>query len=488
MAAKLCPSCGATTLPGGRFCRVCGALLKRSDAPADGGGGVSPGARTVPLSNEARPTKGMGTEDPHGPVTNTSKVKRAEMDELLRNPHSAERLYTDGANESKIAPDDIHRSAPPTNELTPPPETPAQTIDIPAAAAVTPPKQTRPGARTRRVWPVIVGLLAIMALTAGLIVFLNARRNEPVFSNTSNAPPPPVDDRKRLVDEQLAEASALLAAGQTSEAIARLRSAIELDPMNAEARVLLGQALEKSGDHQAAMEEYRIATRNDQNHAEAWRGLASAQLAERLFKDSAESYRRLIALKGEAEVDDNTWLDYAQALLLAGQTEEARAIYQRVAASGQPDSASKAKQELAQLTLLPSANANTNVNTQPSPRDPHVDQTENNNAAAQPTPTPQPTPSAPATPTPSPTAQPTPAPTTTPANDNRAPVTDADAYYERGMNIIRGRDLKSLPRAELLQALEYFQRARGGTRRAESARYIQLLGREYDRRKNQSLP
>jgi tetratricopeptide (TPR) repeat protein len=490
MAAKLCPSCGATTLPGGRFCRVCGAPLKRPDAPADGGGGVSPGARTVPLSNEARPTKGMGTEDPHGPVINTSKVKRAEMDEMLRRPpRPVERVSADLADESKTTADDIHRSAPPTNELTPPPEAPSQTREIPApAAAATSSKQARAGARTRRLWPVIVGLLVFMALAAGLIVFLNARRSEPVFSNTSNAPPPaPVDDRKRLVDEQLAEAMALLAAGQTTEAIARLRSVIELDPLNAEARVRLGEALEKSGDRQAAMEEYRIATRNDQNHAEAWRSLASAQLAEGLFKDSAESYRRLIALKGEAEVDDNTWLDYAQALILAGHTEEARAIYQRVAASSQPDAASKAKQQLAQLPLMPSANANANANTQATPRDPRADQTENHNAPAQPTP-PQPTPSAPAAPTPSPTVQPTPAPQPTPANDNRAPVTDADAYYERGMNIVRGRDLKALPRAELLQALEYFQRALGGTRRAEAARQIQILGREYDRRKNQSLP
>lgn len=485
MAAKLCPSCGATTLPGGRFCRVCGALLKRSGEPADGGGGVSPGARTVPLTDETRPIKGVGTDDPHGPVSNTAKVKRAEMDELLRRPQRpAERVSTRGGADgsSKAAADDIHRSAPPTNELKPLPEALTETMPAPAAAdAPAPPaNQPRPSARTRRTWPVVVGLLSFIVLAAGLVIFLAARRSEPVFSNTSNAPTaPPVDDRKKLVDEQLAEAAALLAAGQTSEAIARLRSAIELDPTNAEARVRLGEALEKSGERQAAMEEYRIATRNDQNHAEAWRALASAQLAEGLFNESVESYRRLIALKGETEVDESTWLDYAQALLLAGQTEDARLIYQRLAASGSPDSASKAKRQLAQLPLLPSANVN--ANTQASPRDPRLDQTENRNTDAPP----QPTPSAPATPAPS--AQPVPTPPAQ-TNDNRAPVTNADAYYDQGLNIIRGRDLKTLPRAELLQALEFFQRAQSGTRRAEAARYIQLLGREYDRRKKQSLP
>jgi hypothetical protein len=188
----------------------------------------------------------------------------------------------------------------------------------------------------------------------------------------------------------------------------------------------------------------------------------------------------LIALKSEAEVDESTWLDYAQALLLAGQTEEARTIYQRLAASGSPDSAIKAKRQLAQLPLLPSANAN--ANTQATPRDPRLDQTENRNTEAPP---PQPTPSTPATPAPS--AQPSPTPSA-PANSNNNQVTQADEYYDRGMEIISKSDLKSLPRAQLLQALEYFQRAQNGTRRAEATRHIQQLGREYDRRKKQSLP
>jgi tetratricopeptide (TPR) repeat protein len=479
MAAKLCPSCGATTLPGGRFCRVCGALLKRGSEPTDGGGAVSPGARTIPLNNEARPTRGMGTDDPHGPVTNTSKVKRAEMDDLLRRPRVERGVSADGADGSQAANEDIHRSAPPTNELAPLPKTQAETLQLPAAAAVPPVKQTRPVARTRRMWPAIVGLLLALALVAGLVLFLSTRRrSEPSSANASNAPPPPVSDQKKLVEDQLAEAAALLAAGQTSEAIARLRSVIELDPTNAEAHMRLGEALEKSGERQAAMEEYRISTLNDQNHAEAWRALASAQLAEGLFNDSAESYRRLIALKGETEVDDDTWLDYAQALLLAGHTEEARAIYQRLAASGSPDSVSRAKRQLAQLPLLPSANAN----AQPS-RDPRVAQTETGNVEA--SPPPLPTPSAP--PTPAPSAQPTPT-APTPTNKNSAPVTEADSYYDLGLNIIRGRDLKTLPRAELLQALGYFQRAQNGTRRADATRYVQQLGREYDRRKKQALP
>lgn len=487
--AKLCPGCGATPVAGARFCRVCGALLKRSGEPADGdGGAVSPGARTIPLTNEARPTRGM-TDDPHAPVTNTSKVKRAEMDDLLRRPRAAEPVQTHRADRLKAAADDIHRSAPPTNELKLPPEIPTETMPTIPALVAPSRIQTKPIARTRRRWPVIlIGLLLFVALVAGLFVLLSSRQRElPVASNTGNAPEPTTANQKRQVDELVAEAEALLAAGQTGEATARLRTAIELDPANAAAHLRLGEALEKSGERQAAMEEYRLVTRNDPNNAEAWRALASAQLAESLFNDSAESYRRFIALKAETEVDDGTWLDYAQALLLAGQTDAARTIYQRLVLSPSPDTAGKAKRQLAQLPSLPSTVDNTNANAQASPRDQRFNQTENSNADAPP-PLQQPSPST-AQPTPQlqqPGAQPTPA--HTPTNDNRAPVTSADSYYDLGMKIVRGRDLKSIPRAELLQALEYFQRAQSGTRRDEAARYVQQLGREYDRRKRQSLP
>src|SRR2546423_1120251 len=119
--AKLCPGCGATTLPEARFCRVCGMLLKRPGGPADGGGGVTPGAKTVPLDGEGRPTKGIAADDQQGPVTNTSKVKRAEMDELLRRPLPKEYAPTQVDNVSKTAPDRLHASGPSTNELKSPP-------------------------------------------------------------------------------------------------------------------------------------------------------------------------------------------------------------------------------------------------------------------------------------------------------------------------------------------------------------------------------
>lgn len=62
---------------------------------------------------------------------------------------------------------------------------------------------------------------------------------------------------------------------------------------------------------------------------------------------------------------------------------------------------------------------------------------------------------------------------------------DADAPYQRAYNAVNGRDLKKLSQAELITALIEFQKAaRSGTHQEQARRYADLLGKEYDRRKN----
>jgi tetratricopeptide (TPR) repeat protein len=463
-------------VPEARFCRVCGTRFNKLEQPGEGGP-VSPRGQTIPLSNEGRNTKGMG-EDPLAPVSNTARVKRAEMEDLLRSPRlsRAPDQESDGA---KVASDrlqnsarstaieDIHRSAPPTNELTPPPGTPV---------AATPAEPSPSSRRMGRVLLVAGGLLLVLALVGGGLALFSSRRSTP--SEAGSPPQPPNNDEKRSVNEQLAEAETLMASGKTSEAIALLQSVVRLDPENAEAHRRLGEALEKSGERREAIEEYRIATQNDESNQALWRALASAQFAEGLFNDAVESYRRLVALMGETGVDDQTRLDYAEALLLAGRTEEARAMYQKVSTSASQELARKAKEHLAQLPPPPGSSPA--ASTQPS-RDSRTDLAQNGGPQT----APQPSPSA--SPQPSPTVQPTPA-ASTPATNDSAAQNDPDAYYNRGLNIISGRDLKSIPRAELLQALEYFQRAQtssSGPHRAQASRYVEQLGREYDRRKKQ---
>src|SRR5687768_6773107 len=80
---KACPGCGAATVPEARFCRLCGAPLTLA-RPLNADAHVSPLAQTIPLTGEARSTDGLGPEEGHRSAPNTSKVGRAEMEDLLR--------------------------------------------------------------------------------------------------------------------------------------------------------------------------------------------------------------------------------------------------------------------------------------------------------------------------------------------------------------------------------------------------------------------
>lgn len=61
---------------------------------------------------------------------------------------------------------------------------------------------------------------------------------------------------------------------------------------------------------------------------------------------------------------------------------------------------------------------------------------------------------------------------------------DPDAYYYLGLNFAEGRDPSTLQRAELVAALRFFQLAQHGRFRVEARSYEELLGKEYDRRRN----
>ncbi|HEX8556790.1 MAG TPA: tetratricopeptide repeat protein [Pyrinomonadaceae bacterium] len=76
-----CPSCGAETFPGARFCRRCGAPVGDHAA---GAGEVSPHAATVPLApEEGRATDGLAPEEERV-AQPTARVSVAELERLLR--------------------------------------------------------------------------------------------------------------------------------------------------------------------------------------------------------------------------------------------------------------------------------------------------------------------------------------------------------------------------------------------------------------------
>ena len=356
------------------------------------------------------------------------------------------------------------------------------------------------GARPRRAWPLVVAVCAAVLAVAAVgtwLAFSLLRR--PTLTNvntqgTSSPTPPP--DALQQFEAKLAEAEALLAGGDMQSALARLGEANELDPSNTRAHRRLAELLFASGKTREAIEEFRAVTRNAPEDSDAWNRLASLQVAEGLDRDAVESFRRFIALMGgEASVGPADLLAYARALLRSGGTEEARALFQRLASGPDAAAAAAARHELDELarahpTPTPRAGEPT-----PTPRADEVA------SAATPAPPPPPTPTPPSpTPTPAPPAAGSPAerydrgvqlwPSNRAAalEEFRAAAAGGnyDANYYLGLSYVEGRSAGSLKRAEVVAALRYFQLAQRGSQHASEARgHAQQLEKEFDRLRRQ---
>jgi tetratricopeptide (TPR) repeat protein len=442
---------------------LCGAPLKPASLH-DGDGHVSPLAQTIPLTGEGRATDGLAADDHQHSTPDTSKVGRAEIESILRRVQAD--YANDGQNDVKKAEQNsVEVATPQTTTLAPQLNANAPPVNSqPAALSSTPVQAIQPATnvRARRLWQMTAVALLCVALVAGVLAFILSRRAS--SSDTGSASPIAISDQKQLVGEKLAEAEALLNSGEFNHAVEVLRAAVKLDPSNAEAHILLGNALERTGSRSEAIDEYRAATQSSPNDVLAWRTLAGAQFEEKLYNDAAESYRHVFAANGNS-LDDVSWLAYADALRLSGHTEEARAAYQKISSSASQTVAKSAREHLAELG--PPAPS---VSTE-HPRDIRADQERESNAATQ-SPTPTPTPLARVTPT--------------PAIGNGANQVDFDSYYFQALNVVNGRDPKKIERADLLRALGLFQRAAlGGAHRLEAQRYVDRLGKEYDRRRKQ---
>ena len=197
--------------------------------------------------------------------------------------------------------------------------------------------------------------------------------------------------------------------------------------------------------------------------------------------------------------DANDLLSYAKALRLTGRSDEARAVYQRLATSPLADIATAARQRLAELPqALPTPTV------QPT-RDASQAQTQSTDVSARTDIASAPTPQA--TPPPAPTAQPTPQSARQASPDERyrrgvelwgqnrgaalaefraaAGGGNLDAHYYVGLSYVEGKDLRTLSRTELVAALRNFQVAQRGSHGAQARRYVQQLEKEYDRIRNQ---
>jgi tetratricopeptide (TPR) repeat protein len=136
---KTCPSCGAETFPGTRFCRRCGAPV-REDV---GTGDVSPQAATVPLDGGEVETRATDELAPAGErAAQTSRVSLAEMERFLRAQSDAatrpERPSPAGAEAAHAdpTPAPFNSNSAPVNSQS----TPAQPSSAAHSSAVTRPE------------------------------------------------------------------------------------------------------------------------------------------------------------------------------------------------------------------------------------------------------------------------------------------------------------------------------------------------------------
>jgi tetratricopeptide (TPR) repeat protein len=428
---------------------LCGTPLKTAGAKGEP---VSPGAATVPLSDEGRTTDGLFKEDGNSTAAETSRVGRLEMDSLLRRPAPSKSSQQEESN----AQTPTEGEAPVTTALSsigndnerPSEESSSNTVQPEATlrakqeaatvvvAATNEKRVAEPSAKkkkteqsARRMWQVAAFVLLVVAVGATALAFYYSRRAG--ARDAQGNAPISISDQQRLVEEKLAEAETLLAAGNVTDAIARLRYAIRLDPSNAKAHRLLAEALERTGAVNEAIDEYRAATQHDPNNEE-------------------------------------TWLRYADALRRVGRTDEAREIYQKLSSSSSEEVARVAKEQLA---ALPPATVS-NVNGSRDERTQNLREengANNNNTTASSSPA--------STQGGAPTAS---------ANNSGAGKSGNDpvASYNTAMKIIEGKDIRKMNRAELIRAYELFQYAQQGPHAGDATRHLRDLDKElFERRK-----
>ena len=431
--AFTCSSCNAPSPPEARFCRLCGAPLKTA---ASASGPISPLAQTVPLSADPRTTDGLPMDDTRR-QSDTRRVGSAEIDAILQR----QRLQSGPVT----PPDGDGSSAQYVGEQYAAPTTSSLVLPAPA-------KTKAPG--KKRWWPVVLLSVALVGLAVGLLIYYVRHRE-----SSGGGPAIVTMDQSQAVAQQLDEAQALLASGKVNEAIQRLRSVVNLDPSNVEAHRLLAGALMRNGSRREAIDEYFIVAQKDPQDLPTLHALASLQFREQLYADAVDSYRRLQNAMGEARLAPQDQLDYADALRIAGFTEDARTEYQKLIANGPPDIAAAAKKNLAQLP--PQTASSVQSNARPSPNAGNA----TTGSAALPTPGVTQKPGA-----------------TVPAAEVKV---DPDADYSLGVKIVGSRDPKNIPRPELLHALELLQRAaRSGQHREQARALAERLGKEFDRRRS----
>lgn len=139
--------------------------------------------------------------------------------------------------------------------------------------------------------------------------------------------------------------------GETKLAMARLRDALRLDPTQSLALVDLASILYGEGDHEAAMQAYRLALRQDPDLRSGLEGAARAAMALRNYPDAAEFLQRIIRNDPN---DVSAWLNLGDVAVYQGDELTARERYEK-AATLNPNAGeviAQARMRLADLSWL----------------------------------------------------------------------------------------------------------------------------------------
>lgn len=493
-------------MPEARFCRRCGATLRADLGDAQSETGTT--SATLPLVNRPATTADLSSDEAAAPERTDSDTSdpyatlggtRSNGGRERAEEFDPERTIVAIEREEVGAPDfgdEGERTV----------RIPRRVEPLGSAGGATGDDSERLIAPARphgRRWPLILALCSSFLLFTMAGAWFLARymvRNSQVNRNTLPPATPPPPDRRQLFEDKLSEAESLLAQGDLDAALARLREANVIDPANTRAHRRLGEILFDTGARRAAVEEFRAVTRNAPQDFTAWRQLAAAQFAEALYRDAAESYRRVLMLVGEQNADPQDLLSYADALRLSNRPEEARAYYERLAATPYTLVADAARARLAEMPSPTPSPTPSPVNEDPGAGTQGTGGTTTPAGPdAAPTPAPQPTPVPP-------TGAPAPRPPAATSSErylrgvelwptNRAAAAEAfraaaragnpDAHYYLGLGYVLGRNLRALRRAEVVAALEHFQQAERGQFAEQSRRYARLLEQEFDRLQRQ---
>lgn len=252
---------------------------------------ISPGAQTVPLVDEGRTTDGLWAEESHELTTGTSRIKRAEMEDLLRR---VSREHGDGRDGHALlvkadgsSADGSVAAAPAVTSTLKTPNADAPTTEpSPAAAPNT----------VRRRWHLLALPILGCLLVAGLLSFIYIRRSRVAGAVQPSSVPVSADEQPALASESpqpqtepatqgslpqtegaarpapsVREARAVESGAQTEarsaepappatpSAAGPATQPVTAPVLSANERYQRGQQLWESGNRRAALEEFRAA-------------------------------------------------------------------------------------------------------------------------------------------------------------------------------------------------------------------------------------